>query len=64
MPGCQDQIGKDTVPQDRGTSTKGLLCLEKREGETMETVRDFIFLGSKTTADMKLKEACYLEEKL
>ena len=64
MPGCQDQIGKDTVPQDRGTSTKGPLCLEKREGETMETVRNFIFLGSKTTAVMKLKEACYLEEKL
>ena len=32
------------------------------DGETMETVRDFIFLGSKITADgtpaMKLKEAC------
>ena len=51
MPGCQDQIGKDIVPQDCGTSTKGLLCPEKREGETMETVTDFIFLGSKTTAD-------------
>ena len=36
--------------------------------ETMETVRDFIFLGSKITADsdavMKLKDACSLEEKL
>ena len=37
--------------------------------ETMETVRDFIFLGSKITADddfaaMKLKDACPLEEKL
>ena len=51
MPGCQDQIGKDIVPQDCGTSTKGLLCLEKREGETMETVTDFILLGSRTTAD-------------
>ena len=38
------------------------------EGETMETVTDFIFLGSKITADgaaaMKLKDSCSLEEKL
>ena len=36
--------------------------------EPMETVRNFIFLGSKITADvtaaMKLKDACSLEEKL
>ena len=39
------------------------------DGETMETVRDFIFGGgSKITADgdcsHELKDACYLEEKL
>ena len=38
------------------------------EGETMETVTDFIFLGSKitamVTAVMKLKDASSLEEKL
>ena len=38
------------------------------DGETMETVTDFIFLGSKITLDgaaaMKLKEACSLEGKL
>ena len=38
------------------------------DGETMETVSDFIFLGSKITADcnasMKLKDPCSLEEKL
>ena len=33
-------------------------------GETMETLTIFIFLGSKTTAAMKLKDACSLEEKL
>ena len=37
------------------------------DGETMEVVRDFIFLGSKITADgdcnMKLKDACSLGEK-
>ena len=42
------------------------------DGETMETVSDFIFWASKKTADgcdfmtaaMKLKDACSLEEKL
>ena len=33
-------------------------------GETVETVSDFIFLGSRITADMKLKDAYSLEEKL
>ena len=33
-------------------------------GETMETVTDFIFLGSKITAAIKLKDACSVEEKL
>ena len=36
--------------------------------ETMETVTDFIFLGSKITADddfsHEIKDACFLEEKL
>ena len=38
------------------------------DGEAMETVRDFIFLGSKSlqmvTAAMKLKDTCSLEGKL
>ena len=34
------------------------------DGLTMEIVRDFIFLGSKVTAAMKLKDACSLDEKL
>ena len=38
------------------------------DGETVETVADFIFLGSKITAEviaaMKLKDTCSLEEKL
>ena len=39
------------------------------DGETQETVRDFIFLGSKkslqmVTATIKLKDICTLEEKL
>ena len=38
------------------------------DGETMETVTDFIFLGPKITvmviAAMELKDACCLEEQL
>ena len=38
------------------------------DGETMETVTDFIFLGSKITVDSdcshEIKSACSLEEKL
>ena len=38
------------------------------DGETVRTVSDFIFWGSKITADvtaaMKLKDTCSLEEKL
>ena len=36
------------------------------DGETMKTVTDFIFLGSKITADghMKLKDTYSLKEKL
>ena len=40
----------------------------QKNGETMKTVRDFIFLGSKITADgdwsHELKDTCSLEEKL
>ena len=43
----------------------------KIDGETMETMTDFILGGSKITADgkslqtaLKLKDACSLEEKL
>ena len=34
------------------------------DGETMETLTGFLFLGSKITAAMKLKDAYFLEEKL
>ena len=35
----------------------------KIDGETMETVRDFILLGSKITASMKLKDTFSLKER-
>ena len=48
--------------------TSGLITLCQIDRETVETVTDFIFLGSKITAEVtaaiKLKDACSLEEKL
>ena len=47
--------------------TSGPITSWKVDGETVETVTNFIFLGSKITADgdssMKLKHTCSLEEK-
>ena len=42
----------------------GPITSRQIDGETMETVKDFIFLASKITAATKLKDACSLEEKL
>ena len=48
--------------------TSGPIAAWEIDGETVETVSDFIFLGSKITADgdaaMKLKETYSLEGKL
>ena len=48
--------------------TYGPITSWQIDGETMETMTDFIFLVSKSmqmvTAAMKLKDACFLEEKL
>ena len=46
----------------------GPITLWQIDGKTTETVKDFIFLGSKITVDsdcrQKLKDTCSLEEKL
>ena len=46
-------------------TASGIITSWQIDGETMETVTDFIFLGSKitVTAAMKLKDACSLDEK-
>ena len=48
--------------------TSGPITSWQIDGETMETVRNFILGGSKSlqmvTAAIKLKDACSLEEKL
>ena len=48
--------------------TSSLIISWQKEAEKLETVTDFIFLGSKITemviAAMKLKDVCPLEENL
>ena len=45
-----------------------LITSKQIDREKVETVTDFLFLGSKITVDVtavvKLKDACHLEEKL
>ena len=54
--------------QKMKVTTSGHITTWQIDGETMETMRDFIFFGFKITADgdsaMKLKDTCFLEEKL
>ena len=55
-----------------GLAAPGPIISWQIDGKTMETVTDFIFLGSKSlqtpdhcmTSAMKLKDVCSLEEKL
>ena len=54
--------------QKMNIMASGPIISWQTDGETMETMTDFLFLGSKSlqmvTAAMKLKDACSLEEKL
>ena len=54
--------------QKTKTMSPGPITSRQIDGETMETLRDFILGGSKITADgdcsQKLKDTCSLEEKL
>ena len=54
--------------QNTKIMASGPIALWYIEREKVEAVTYFIFLGSKITADgttaMKLKDACFLEEKL
>ena len=54
--------------QKMGIMASGPITSWQTDVETMETVRDFVFLGSKITADgycsEELKDACSFDEKL
>ena len=63
-----EKVGFKLNIQKTKIMASGLITSWQMDGETVETVADFIFLGSKITADgdfsMKLKDVCSLEEKL
>ena len=63
-----EKIGLKLYIQKTKIMASGPITSWQIDGETMETVTDFVFSGSKiivmVTAAMKLKEACSLEEKL
>ena len=62
-----ESVGLNHNIQKTRIMVSGLITSWQIDGDTVETVPDFIFLGSKITADgdcMKLKDACSLEEKL
>ena len=63
-----EEVGLKCNIQKTKIMASGLITSWEIDGETVETVSDFIFLGSKitkmVTAAMKLKDAYSLEEKL
>ena len=59
-----EKVGLKLNVQKTKIMASGPVISWQIDGETMETVRHFIFLGSKITAAMKLKDAHSLEEKL
>ena len=64
----REKVGLKLNIQKTTIMASGPITSWEIDGETVETVRDFIFLGSKITADvttaMKLRDACSLKEKL
>ena len=63
-----EKVGLKIDIQKTKIMTSGPITSWQIDGETVEIVADFIFLGSKITADgdasMKSKDACSLEGKL
>ena len=63
-----EEVGLKLNIQKTKIMASSPITSQQIDGETMETVTDFILGGPKITADgdctMKLKDACSLEEKL
>ena len=59
-----EKVGLKFNIQKSKFMTSGPITSWQIDGETMETVADFILGGSKITAAMKLKDTCSLKEKL
>ena len=69
MKAKEEKVGLKLNIQKIKIMASGPITSWQIDGETMETVRDFVFLTSKIiayveTVAMKLKDACSLEEKL
>ena len=58
-----EKAGLELKVQETKIMASGPITSRQIDGETVETVADFIFWGSKITAAMKLKDS-YLEGKL
>ena len=59
-----EKIGLKLNIQKTKMMASGPITSWQIDGETVETVADFILGGSKITAAMKLKDTCSLKEKL
>ena len=59
-----EKVGLKLNIQKTKIMASGRITSWEIDGETVETAADFIFLGSKITAAMKLKDAYSLEGKL
>ena len=59
-----EKVGLKLNIRKTETMASGPITSWQIDGETIETVRDFIFLDSKITGAMKLKDTFSLEEKL
>ena len=59
-----EKVGLKVNIQKTKIMASGPITSWEIDGETVEMVADFIFLSSKITAAMKLKDAYFLEEKL
>ena len=58
-----EKVGLKLKIQKTKIMASGPITSWQIEGKLVDTATDFIFLGSKITADMKLKNACSLEGK-
>ena len=59
-----EKVGLQLNIQKTKIMASGPITSWELDGETVETVSDFTFLGSKITAALKLKDSYSLEEKL
>ena len=63
-----EKVGLKLNIQKTKVMASGLITSRGIDGEAVETVSDFIFLGSKVTEDgdcsHEIKDTCSLEEKL